>query len=519
MTPLGPAPRRRRFVAVTFALAFALSACGPRPPAQVALTILSTNDFHGGLESSAKDRDTNRPLGGAPFVKATLDRERATNPRATITLDAGDIYQGTALSNLTEGRSTIDYMNASGFDAAAVGNHEFDWGVPTLIDRIKQAQFPILVANMIERSTGKLPAWAQPYTIVEREGLRVAVIGLITVTTPSVTLPENVAPYEFLDPAEVANRLIAELVPSRADIAVIACHIGGTQNRDGQITGEVARMAEAIAGEAAVVSGHTHQRLAGEVDGVPVVQAVSSGRYIGRIDLLVDRATRRVVRDSVRVIPVFSDSIAPDAVVAAIVAEHREKIAPILDEVVGEAAAPITVERAECPMGDLVADVMREASRATFAFTNPGGLRAPIDSGPITYSEVYAVIPFDNTIVIEEMTGEEVIRLLEQAAEDGGFLHPSGLSFTQDMTRPPGSRITVAAMTGGFPIIGDTKYPVAVNDFMAQGGDGLSMLVDRPGAKESGIRLRDALLDYIRAETKAGRKIPARIDKRINRLQ
>jgi 5'-nucleotidase len=224
-----------------------------------------------------------------------------------------------------------------------------------------------------------------------------------------------------------------------------------------------------------------------------------------------------VLRDSVSVLPVFADSIAPDAQVATLVARYRAEVATILDEVVGEAETALTSERRECPMGNLVSDVMRDAAGATFAFTNPGGLRASIDAGPITYSEVYEVMPFDNTIVVYALSGLEVIQLLEQAASDGSFLHASGLRYAIDASRPSGSRITVAAQTGGKPIIPDTVYPVAVNSFMAQGGDGLSMLVGRPDARETGILIRNALLDRIRAEARAGRRVSARVEQRISR--
>ncbi len=509
--------RAARSLACALAL-LAAAGCSSRPAAPVDLTILSTNDFHGALESRATDRDTKRPLGGAAYVVATLDSLRALDPEGTLVLDGGDIYQGTALSNLTEGRATIEYMNEARFDAAAIGNHEFDWGVPILVERIGQARFPMLVANMVEKATGRAPEWARPYTILERKGVRVAVIGLITPSTPMVTMPENVEPYRFLDPAEVANRLIAELVPRRADIAVIACHIGGRQDAAGAITGEVAEMARAIAGEAAIVSGHTHSRLAGTIDGVPVVQALSSGRYLGRIDLVVDRAARRVIEGRADVLPVFADSVAPDREVVAMIERERAAIEPILEEVLGEAEVALATERRECPMGNLVSDVMREVAAAAFAFTNPGGLRAPIDAGPITYSEVYEVLPFDNTMVVYEMTGAEVIGLLEQGADGASFLHASGLRYTLDRAKPPGSRITAAAHADGSPIAPDSTYSVAVNAFMAQGGDGLAMLVDHPRSRETGIVIREAFAEWIRARAKAGLKVSAAVDGRIERI-
>ncbi len=495
-------------------LAVLLTALGckstPPQPAQVDLTLLSTNDFHGGLEATgAKHRD-GRPIGGAAFLAALIERERQADPEGTLLLDGGDIVQGTALSNLTQGRATIDFYNLAGYDAASLGNHEFDWGVPVLVDRIAQAKFPLLAANIEEKSTGRAPPWAKPYQIFKKKGLRIAVIGLITPDTPNVTLPRNVEPYRFLDPVEVANRLIRELVPSRADLAVIVTHIGGEQKEGGPVTGEVVELAEGVQGEAAIVAGHTHQVVAGDVGGVPVVEAGSNARYLGRIRLRVDRKSRRVLEGRADVLPVYSDELTADPEVAAMIANHSREIEPRLAEQLGEAEVLLEAARRECPMGNLLADLMRQTAGTDLAFQNPGGVRASIDAGPIQYREVYTVMPFDNTIVTLEMTGAEVKQLLEQAAGKVGFLHVSGLKYAVDPTRPEGSRVTLRT-----PLEEARTYKVAINNFMAQGGDGLAILANRPEARETGIVVREALADFIRAEARAGRKISARVEGRV----
>jgi 5'-nucleotidase/UDP-sugar diphosphatase len=505
-------PRSPKSSLLLAVLLLAAAGCvsAPQQPLQVDLTLLSTNDFHGNLEpTGAKHRD-GRPIGGAAFLAALIERERQANPEGTLLLDGGDIVQGTALSNLTQGRATIDFYNLAGYDAAAIGNHEFDWGVPVLVDRMGQAKFPLLAANIEEKSTGRAPPWAKPHQIFEKKGLRVAVIGLITPDTPNVTLPQNVEPYRFLDPVEVANRLIRELVPSRADLAVIVTHIGGEQEDGGPITGEVVKLAEGIQGEAAIVGGHTHQVVAGDVGGVPVVEAGSNARYLGKIHLRVDRKSRRVLEGRAEVLPVYSDELTADPEVAAMISSHSREIEPRLAEVLGEAEVPLEAARRESPMGNLLSDLMRRAAGSDIAFQNPGGVRASIDAGPIQYREVYSVMPFDNTIVTLEMTGAEVKQLLEQAAAKTGFLHVSGLKYAVDPNRPEGSRVTLRT-----PLEDARTYKVAVNNFMAQGGDGLTLLANRPGTRETGIVMREALADFIRTETRAGRKISARVEGRV----
>ncbi|HVR98660.1 MAG TPA: 5'-nucleotidase C-terminal domain-containing protein [Thermoanaerobaculia bacterium] len=492
-------------------LAVLVAACGPQygSQPQVDLTLLSTNDFHGNLEpTGAKYRD--RPVGGAAFLATLIERERQADPDGTLLLDGGDIVQGTALSNLTQGRATIDFYNFARYDAAAIGNHEFDWGVPVLVDRIEQAKFPLLAANIVEKSTGRAPPWAKPYQVFTKKGLRIAVIGLITPDTPNVTLPQNVEPYRFLDPAEVANRLIRELVPSRADLAVIVTHIGGEQKEGEPVTGEIVELAEAVQGEAAIVGGHTHQAVAGDVGGVPIVEAGSNARFLGKIHLRVDRKSRRVLEGRAEILPVYNDELTADPEAEALIAGHAKAVEPRLAEVLGEAEVPLEAERRECPMGNFLSDLMRSTASADLAFQNPGGVRSPIDAGPIQYREVYRVMPFDNTIVVLEMTGAEVKQLLEQAADKVGFLHASGLRYAVDPNQPVGSRVTLRT-----PLEEARKYKVAVNNFMAQGGDGLTILANRPEARETGVVMREAMADFIRAETRAGRKISARVEGRV----
>jgi 2',3'-cyclic-nucleotide 2'-phosphodiesterase/3'-nucleotidase len=480
------------------------------PAEPVELTLLSINDLHGALEPVARDVQ-GRPLGGAAALAGLIAQERRANPQGTLLLDGGDFLEGSALSSLTEGRAVVDFLNHVGLDAAVVGNHEFDRGIDRLRARIRQASFPVLLANVVEKATGRAPPWATPYEVVERRGLRIAVIGLITRETPLVTLPDNVETLDFPDPAEVANRLIAELVPARADVVVLLCHIGGWQDAaTGAIAGEIADLAAAVRGADAIVAGHTHELIAGEIGGVPVVEALDDGSHLGRIRLHVDPATREVVGSEVRVLPVYAGVAPLDRRAAALVARHRREMAAALDEVVGEAAVELTAQYRECGMGNLVVDVVRERTGADLAFQNPGGVRASLAAGPIRYRDVFDVIPFDNTIVLVELTGAEVLTLLEQATDFAVFLHVSGLRYRIDGSRPPGSRVTVVP-----PLDAARTYRVAVNSFMAQGGDRLPLLAGRPEARDTGVLLRDALVDWIRKEDRAGRKIRAGVEGRV----
>lgn len=370
-----------RFILQPVALAIAAllaAGCASGPPpdpveSQVRLTLLATVDFHGALLSEARD-DGGRILGGAAALAATIERERRANPDGTLVLDGGDSFHGTALSNLSEGRPTLDFMNLAGFDAAAVGNHGFDFGVPVLRERMAQAEFSWLIANIRRRFTGRPPSWARPSAILERRRLRIAVIGLIATNTPVTTLPSNVADYEFPAPGPIANRWVEELVPAEADVAVLLTHVGLRPAGDGGVDGELVEMAEQVPGAAAIVGGHTHQLHAGEIHGISVVQPGERGRHLGRIDLVWDRGLRRVMESATRILPVFADAVTPDAAVAELVERYRREMDERMQQSIGRASRDIErhLDR-ECGMGNLFTDAIRAQIGADVVLQNSRG--------------------------------------------------------------------------------------------------------------------------------------------------
>jgi 2',3'-cyclic-nucleotide 2'-phosphodiesterase (5'-nucleotidase family) len=223
------------------------------------VSILWTTDFHGAFQLRERDRDTNRPLGSSAVLAAYLARERARNLHGTLLLDGGDCFQGTMLSNLSYGRPVIVQMNRLGYDASAVGNHEFDWTVDTLVARVRQARFPFLSANLFEKRRGQLPPWVKPYEVFERHGVRIAVLGFSTVETPTTTLPHNVVDYEFRQAAAIAREWLPKLRTGGADAVVLMGHLPGSQDSAGtRFRGELAELGRAVEGEDALLGGHSH---------------------------------------------------------------------------------------------------------------------------------------------------------------------------------------------------------------------------------------------------------------------
>src|SRR5262245_23158123 len=211
-----------------------------REPVEV--TLLSLNDFHGALGEGGIEPESGRPWGGGLALAAEVQAQRQLRPRRTFLLDAGDDWQGTPESNFSFGRSTVGYLDRLGVDAAAIGNHEFDWGIDTLRARLREMRFPMLAANIFAKS-GTKPEWARSHVVLERDGIRLGVIGFITPDTPRVTMPQNVASLRFGPPEAQVDSLVALVRGQGADLVVLLCHIGAWHDSTGSIRGPLADLA------------------------------------------------------------------------------------------------------------------------------------------------------------------------------------------------------------------------------------------------------------------------------------
>jgi len=273
-----------------------------------------------------------------------------------------------------------------------------------------------------------------------------------------------------------------------------------------------------------IVSGHTHGRIDDVMCGIPVVQAYSSGTAFARVDFTVDKRTGEVVDYTMNPYPITTYQtyygnpatyerwdtgeqveVAPDAAVAATVARYEAEIAPVQNEVIGETTMAITRNyRYESAMGDWVTDIMRAYDPSIdFALTNSGGLRVDLDAGTITFGEIYEVLPFDNTLVVVELDGNEVRQVLEEGITgDHGVVQVSGLRFTFDYDATVGSRIVgdVIDLSTGLPLDPATTYYVAVNDFMASGGDEYFTLAANPQTNTY-VLVRDIVVDWVKANS------------------
>ncbi|MHB8836358.1 MAG: bifunctional metallophosphatase/5'-nucleotidase [Candidatus Methylomirabilia bacterium] len=459
----------------------------PALAAAETLTILHVNDFHGALQPTRSGAD--RPEeGGAARLAALVEAERTRN---TLFLAAGDLMQGTNLSNLFAGRPVIEAFNLMGLDASAVGNHEFDNGQPALRERAAEARFPFLAGNI----AGDGP-W-KPYEIRKVGSLRVALFGLTTQETPVATHPRNVQGLVFDDAATAARRLVAELRP-QADLIVALTHLGVEEDE---------RLAAAVSGIDVIVGGHTHTRIEqpSMVGGTLVLQAFERGVFLGRLDLEVTGG--KVTAHRYRLAPVTA-AAGEDPAVAALVAGYLLQLGSRMSEVVGTAAVDLdggkdAMRTRETSLGDLVADVMREASGSDVALINGGTIRAGIPAGPVSVGTIYNVLPFDNWLISFAITGKELREALETGVarvevRDGGFPQVSGMTYTFDPKAPAGSRI-VAVSVGGAPLEETRRYVLATHDFLAAGGNGYTVFAGHdPVYNDSGRTLRVVLAEWWR---------------------
>ncbi len=495
------------------ALAARLDSLPPPLPASsdsVRLAIATTNDFHGALEPVAPAWAAGDTLGGAAVLAGYLDAVAGRYPGAEIHVDAGDLMQGTVVSNLTGGRSTIDFFDTVGLDAAAIGNHEFDWTIDSLRARIDDARFPWLTANVFVKDTGKRPDWAEPWAMLDVAGLKVAVIGATTRKTPWVTLPQNVTSLEFRDIAQVVNELVPEVRRRGADLVVLTIHAGAFRQSSGEYAGEIVDVARRITAPVdLIVSGHTHTRFTTEVNGIPVLQAGSSGTAVGVVVLTWDRARHAVVDRELRVWTTRREEVRPDPRVAALVGRWSEKVDSIADRPIATLATPLARDRhadraRETALGDLIADAQRAATETQIAVTNAGGIRADLPAGPITYREVFAVQPFENSLIRLTLSGEQLSRLLDAVVADA-VGQVSGVRMRFDPARAPGERVIEATLEDSGELVirdgrvvhPDSTYSVVVNNFMASGGDTYAVLKEAREAENTGLIDSEVLADYL----------------------
>jgi len=447
------------------------------------VVVVFTNDLHGQLEplppSPLRPFLQTQEAGGyahlATMVKAAR-REAADAKASFLLLDAGDIFQGTPIGNETRGEAVVEAMNTLDYDAMALGNHEFDFGVANLVRLVQRARFPVLAANVAGVRD------VRPYVVLAppRVPCRVAVIGLTTTETPHITAAGATKGVRFSDPAAATRALMKE-VP--ADLFIVLSHLG----RDDDL-----KLAADVPGIALIAGGHSHTPVIERVGETLVLQTHSHGLSLGRADLTLDRDGWKVTESKGQLLPVDPRSSPADPAVAAVIERYGRDLDKRLKEVVGELAGP--ARRDDGTAGNWMADVIRRVGKAEIAFTNRGGIRCDLEKGSVTRADCYRLMPFENDVVSMDLTGKEIRDLLER--HFGNAASPYRLAWSGlrvDVEGAPGAYRVVAVDVGGQPIDDTRTYRVATNAFLATGGDGFATFRRGKNVERSGVLIRDAL--------------------------
>ncbi|HSV60025.1 MAG TPA: bifunctional UDP-sugar hydrolase/5'-nucleotidase UshA [Variovorax sp.] len=496
------------------------TAPGGRAPIQ--LTILHTNDHHGRFWTNADGEY------GLAARKTLVDRVRAQVQASgghTLLLDGGDINTGVPESDLQDAEPDFKGMNLLGYDAAAVGNHEFDRPPAVLEKQRRWADFPLLSANIYRDGQRMF----EPYRVFERGGYKIAVMGLTTDDTTRMVLPANIAGIEFRPPIDEAARLLPEL-RAKADMVIAATHMGHyTDGRRGVNAPGDVEMARATRGLDLIVGGHSqnpvcmlqeNQRNDAYVPGMPcapdrqngtwIVQAHEWGKYVGRADFQVQAG--RIELLSYQLIPVnlkrtvdgkkvaYTDTIPEDAGVRAFLQPFQDSGQAGLMVPVGETVGVFDgdrerVRKQETNLGRLIALAMLDKTSADVAIMNSGGVRDSLPAGRITYRDVLKVQPFGNQVTVVRLTGTELLRYLEAAARmtpgSGAFPQTAGVQMLIE-----GGQLKDAKLNGQ-AIDAQREYRLAINNFTATGGDGYPKLATHPGYLNTGFVDADVLRAYI----------------------
>ncbi len=456
------------------------------------LVIIHTNDMHG-RAIFVEEREI-----GYALIAAEAEKLRQAGERVLL-LDAGDTFHGTAMASLHHGESIAEFMNATGYAVMTPGNHDFNYGFERLVELAALADFTLVAAN-VRNDAGLL---FSPYDIIDYGDLKVGVIGLTTTETYFKANPAGLIGIIFDDPIEAARLAIEELAGQDVDLIIALTHLGLDLDSDAVSSRQ---LAEEVEGIDLIIDGHSHQKLPEGiwVNDTLIVQAGYFGSDIGlvRISFSADGARQF----SARLIDVVEAAgLDPEPLVAAAIERYNVLNEPILQEIVSYSSEDLVGERErvrveQTNLGDTIVSAMLLESRADVALINGGSIRASIAAGPVSRGDLIAVLPFGNTAAVVEVTGAELVAMLENGLSgypepSGAFPHVGGLTYSFAAESEPGSRSSgwLVAMQ---PLDMQAKYLLVTTDFLLAGGDNYEMLKGKQVLFEYGT-LDELLADYM----------------------
>ncbi len=493
------------------------------------ITIMHTNDHHGHFWQNS---DGEYGMAARKTVVDEIRREVAAQGGHSLLLDGGDVNTGVPESDLQDAMPDFKGMNLLGYQAMAVGNHEFDKPLAVLKMQRDLAQFPMLSANIFENGQRMFA----PYKVFDLGGLKVGVMGLTTEDTRKLAHPDNVARLEFRSPIAEARQLIPEL-RRQAEVVIAATHMGHYENgqHGTQAAGDV-EMARAVSGIDLIVGGHTQNpacmKTENELDrtyvpgtacqpdrhnGAWIVQAHEWGKYLGRADFEYRNGDFKLVKYAL--IPInlkksvkgadgkttkvtYTSPIAEDKDMLALLMPYQKFGQDKINIQIGATDERLEGDRAvvrskPTNLAVLIGRAMMEKTHADFAMVNSGGVRDSIPTGAITYKHVLKVQPFGNTVCTVDLSGRELQDYLNVAAKmsPGSGAFPQFAGITMEISAGLASQVRIA----GAPLEAGKTYRMAINNFQAAGGDGYPRLASHAGFVDTGFVDADVLRAFIAA--------------------
>ena len=444
------------------------------------ITILFTNDFESAFDPTpAYWRDDIDLIGGAPQIATLVDNIREQEGLVFL-FDSGDIYTG-ILSKLTEGAVPMEMMITMGYDAMAIGNHEFEYGWESFAEQKSRLPFPVLGANLFYADTGR--PYAQPYTIVERDGFRIGVVGIMGQDARTAIIPSHVAGVEVRDPIPIVQEWVDKLKPE-VDIVLALTHQGKTapMQTDDEAHPEIHRgnkedyhLAGAVKGIDVLFGGHadagTEEPIVHKRTGTLIMQTYGQGTRLGQLKITFDTERGEIVSHEGRLIPVVSNELEPHPMIVEKLAHYRAQF-PELQETVFYAQERLSrAYNEESDLGNLYADILRDEMDAEIAFVNAGALRKDLPQGDVPLADLMDSFPFHDEVVILEMTGAQIMNVLEQSLTlERGMLQLAGPKVRYHKGKSTGRRVYTVEM-GRYPLKLTQTYKVATIEILAQGGD------------------------------------------------
>ena len=501
-------------------------------PDRVQITILGTTDLHGNINPI--DYYTNKPDNrGLAKVATLIKRVRREHPNVLL-VDSGDTIQGSPLASFHSRKNNqppdpmMLVMSSLNYDAMAVGNHEYNFGLKVLEKARGEANFPWLSANTYDKSTGK--THYKPYIVKEVAGVRVGILGLTTPGVPNWDNPANYAGLEFHEPVSEARKWVPVMRnDEKADVVIVAMHMGlGEDLRTGEASpgqvpheNEAVTIAKEVPGVDVIFMGHTHREVPSlYINGVLLTQANHWGRHLARADVYLQKTPTgwRVYAKSARTLPT-DDPVEPDPSVVALAEPYDRETQGWLSKVIGQSAEELTAREArfrDTAILDLIQKVQMEVGKADVSMVASFNSEARIAKGPVSVRDIAGLYVYENTLVVLEVTGQQLKDALEHSAKyykpyvagkelrelidekipAYNFDIAEGVTYELDISKPIGQRIQNLRFRGQ-PLSPTRKLRLATNNYRVNGGGGYSMYKDAPVVYRSSEEIREMIIDWV----------------------